>query len=135
MPLLDTHTILWLDGGLPMTQEALDAIEEARPKGGVLVSPVSAWEIGTLVRKGRIVLDVDPVSWIHRFLGQPGVRQVPLTVDAAAGSSFLPESFHGDPADRMLVASARQLGVPMITRDRKILEYAASTSAVRAIRC
>lgn len=135
MPLLDTHAILWLDAGFPMTRESLDAIEAARPEGGILVSPVSAWEIGTLVRKGRIALDVDAVSFVHRFLGQAGVRQIPLTVDAAAGSSFLPEPFHGDPADRMLVASARQLGVPLITRDRKILEYAASTSAVRAIRC
>jgi PIN domain nuclease of toxin-antitoxin system len=135
MPLLDTHAILWLDAGAPIAQAALDTIEMARFSGGVLVSPVSAWEIGTLVRKGRIALDSDPVSWIHRFLGQAGVRLIPLTVEAAAGSSFLPEPFHGDPADRMLVATARQLGVPLVTRDRKIIDYAAATSAVSVIRC
>jgi PIN domain nuclease of toxin-antitoxin system len=135
MPLLDTHAILWLDAGAPMAQVARDMIELARSSGGVLVSPVSAWEIGTLVRKGRIALDIDPVSWVHRFLGQAGVRLIPLTVEAAAGSSFLPEPFHGDPADRMLVTTARQLGIPLITRDRKIIEYAAATSAVQVVRC
>lgn len=132
--LLDTHAILWIDGGSPISDAANAAIESARRSGGVLVSPVSAWEIGTLVRKGRLTLDTVPAAWFQRFLDQPGVRLAPLTVEAAAGSASLPEPFHNEPADRLLVATARQLGAPLVTRDAAILAYAA-TGAVRAIPC
>lgn len=88
-----------------------------------------------LVRKGRIVLDCDPVNWFGRFLDQAGIRLAPLTVEAAAGSSSLPEPCHGDPADRMLIATARHLGLTLMTRDRKILDYATATGALRAIGC
>lgn len=135
MLLLDTHVILWLDAGERLAPEAIAAIEEARPAGGVLVSPVSAWEIGMLVRKGRITLDCDPARWFGRFLDQAGIRLAPLTVEAAAGSSSLPEPCHGDPADRMLIATARHLGLPLMTRDRKILDYSAATGALRAVGC
>ena len=134
MLLLDTHAVLWLDSGERMKGEALQAIDAAAQEGAVLVSPVSAWEIGLLVRKGRISLDIDALAWFERFLALPGVRLTPLTVAAAITSSELPEPFHGDPADRLLVASARELDCPIVTRDRKILEYAESR-AVQAIAC
>jgi PIN domain nuclease of toxin-antitoxin system len=123
--LLDTHAIIWLDSGQPMAQPALEAIDEAAQAGAVLVSPVSAWELGLLVVKGRIVLDVGALDWFDRFLALPGVRLAPLTVAAAIGASDLPEGFHGDPADRLLVATARELNCPMVTRDRQILGFAA----------
>ena len=132
MLLLDTHAILWIDGGFPISDAANAAIESARRSGGVLVSPVSAWEIGTLVRKGRLTLDTVPAAWFQRFLDQPGVRLAPLTIEAAAGSASLPEPFHNDSADRLLVATARELGAPLVTRDAAILAYAAA-GAVRAI--
>jgi PIN domain nuclease of toxin-antitoxin system len=132
--LLDTHAALWLDAGAKMRKAALDAIESARSHGGVLISPVTAWEIGVLVRKNRIALDLSAAAWLKRFLDQPGVRSTPLTMEAAAEASFLPEPFHGDPADRMLVATARELGAPLVTRDDAILRYAAS-GAVRVIAC
>lgn len=75
------------------------------------------------------------MNWFGRFLEQPGVNLAPLTVEAAAGSSSLPEPCHGDPADRMLIATARHLGLSLMTRDRKILDYATATGALRAVGC
>ena len=134
MLLLDTHAILWLDNGDPLSAAAHEAIRRAAPAGGVLVSPVSAWEIGLLVSKHRLALDLEPVAWFRRFLRVAGIRLTPLTVEVAAGCCVLPEPFHGDPADRMLVATARACDVPLVTRDRRILDYAAS-GVIRTIGC
>jgi PIN domain nuclease of toxin-antitoxin system len=118
--------LLWLDAGAPMTRESIARIDDAATRGDVLVSPISAWEIGLLVRKGRIRLDLEPLPWFERFLGLPGVRLTPLGVAAAVSATFLPEPFHGDPADRLLVATARTLPATLITRDGQILSYAAA---------
>ena len=135
MILLDTHILIWLDSGERIKASALDAIEATRSEGGVLVSPVSAWEIGSLVRKRQLSLAPDPLSWIRRFLSQPGVRSVDLTMEAAALSASLPESFHGDPADRLLIATARELGAALATRDERILAYAAKTRSLDVLAC
>ena len=134
MLLLDTHALLWLDSGAPMTRASIAAIDDAAGRGEVLVSPVSAWEIGLLVQKGRIRLDLAPLPWFERLLGLPGIRLTPLGVAAAISSSFLDEPFHGDPADRLLVASARTLPATLITRDAKILRYA-EAGHLRALAC
>ena len=122
--LLDTHTALWLDSGVRMRPDAVQAIEIAAASGNAVLSSVTAWEIGLLLRKGRLTLDVDAPVWLERFLALPGIRLVPLSATAALASSFLPEPFHGDPADRMLVATARELGAALVTRDARILAYA-----------
>lgn len=134
MLLLDTHVLLWLDSGAPMTHESVAAIDDAAARGEVLVSPVSAWEIGLLVRKGRIRLDLEPLAWFERLLSLPGMRPAPLAVAAAISSSFLDEPFHGDPADRLLVATARTLPATLVTRDARILTYAAA-GHLRALAC
>ena len=133
---LDTHAIIRIAEGEPIERAARAAVEAARAKGGVLVSPVSAWEIGLLVSKGRILtLAPTPAEWLARFLAMPGVREVPLTPRAALASAVLPEPFHGDSADRLLVATARARAVPLLTRDRHILDYAAESGAVKTLRC
>ena len=135
MLLLDTNAVLYFGQGEPMRPEALAEIEAAIVAGRALVSPVSAWEIGLLVRKRRLSLALAPRNWFARFMARSGVRLTPLSPEAAIDSSFLPEPFHGDPADRMLVATARELGVPLVTRDAKILAYAAATGEVQALAC
>lgn len=134
MLLLDTHAALWLDSGAPMAAEALAAIEAAAAGPGVLLSPVSAWEIGLLVAKGRITLDLPAPAWLARFLALPGVRPAPLTPGAAVLAATLPGDLHADPADRLLAATARELGAPLVTRDARLLAYAAA-GHMRAVAC
>jgi PIN domain nuclease of toxin-antitoxin system len=132
--LLDTHALVLLAFAEPMSRASRAAIDAATPEGNVLVSPVSAWEIGLLVAKGRLRLFLDPMTWIETFLSRPGIRLTSLSIAAATRSSFLPDPFHADPADRLLVATARELAAPLVTRDRKILDYA-EAGHVRAIAC
>lgn len=136
MLLLDTHAAIWLVGRAPMTPESLAAIRAATAHNRVLISPVSAWEIGLLARTRRQDLEFrpSPLEWFARLLEVPGIRLTPLTPEAAIGSSCLPGEFHRDPADRMLIATARMLNLPIVTRDTEILAYAAR-GHVQAIAC
>ena len=122
--LLDTNATLYLGEGKPMRADAVAAIDAAASSATLLISPVTGWEIGLLVRKRRMSLSLEPLLWFRTFLSRSGARPTPLTAEAAITSSFLPEPFHGDPADRMLVATARELGAALVTRDARILAYA-----------
>jgi PIN domain nuclease of toxin-antitoxin system len=134
--LLDTHVILWLDAGDPRlrreTRNAIDALWSAG--GSVLVSSVSAWEIALLSDTGRISLDCPPEAWIERFLGRPGVSAVPLTWRASVGAYRLPNFERRDPADRLLVATAIELGCPLVTYDGALSEYAAGQGRQMGLR-
>lgn len=135
--LLDTCALIYLADGQPMKPDALERIDEARARGGVLVSPVSAWEIGLLTRPGRTDgyrFAPDPKTWFASILAAPGVRIAPLECGVALDASALPGRLHGDPADRLLVATARRLAVPIVTRDKAILDYA-DDGHVEAVRC
>jgi PIN domain nuclease of toxin-antitoxin system len=127
--LLDTCAVIFVANGDPITARARAAIQRAARGDGVLVSPVSAWEVGMLSRPSRKVpvrFLPDPKTWFARVLAQTGVREAPLTPEIAIDSSFLPAPIHGDPADRLLIATARSLNVPIVTRDRLIVDYAAA---------
>jgi PIN domain nuclease of toxin-antitoxin system len=125
--LLDTCAVLFVANAEPMALPALTRILHAARTGGVLVSPISAWEIGLLARpkRGRSLTDFqpDPRTWFESVLHRRGFRQAPFTPTIAIAASFLPGDFHGDPADRMLVATARDLGVSLVTRDARIRAY------------
>jgi PIN domain nuclease of toxin-antitoxin system len=126
MLLLDTHALIWIVAKAPMSPASLAAVRQAASAGEVLVSPVSAWEIGLLAtaRTSGITFLPTPRRWLQQALSTPGVRLTPLLPEAALEAAFLPGKLHRDPADRLLVASARQLGAAMITRDAQILAYA-----------
>jgi PIN domain nuclease of toxin-antitoxin system len=132
--LLDTCAAIWLAEGQPMKAPSIAAIERAVADGDVRVSPVTAWEIGMLCATSRLVVRPSPQDWFARLLERPGVQLAPLTPEVAIEASFLPGKPHGDPADRLLVATARQLGAALVTRDRRILDYAASGN-VKAMAC
>jgi PIN domain nuclease of toxin-antitoxin system len=136
MVLLDTCAIIWMVQAQPMASGALSAINHAAATGSVLVSPVSAWEVGLLATRRRqpLTFRPDPITWVERFLDRPGIRAVPLAHGVAVSAAMLPGELHGDPADRLLIATARGLGVPLVTRDRRILDYAAQ-GHVQAIAC
>jgi PIN domain nuclease of toxin-antitoxin system len=132
--LLDTNALVYLAEGLPMRGTALAEIEAAGRAGAVLVSPVSAWEVGLLAARGRLPLSLEPRLWFDTFLARPGMRLAPLTPSAALLSAFLPGDLHADPADRLLAATARELGAPLVTRDARLLAYAAA-GHMRAVAC
>lgn len=127
--LLDTCAVIYFANGDPMAPPAVEAIIHAGGADGVYVSPISAWEVGLLSRPGRpntVQFLPDPKTWFARVLAAPTIRQAAFTPDIAIDSTHLPAPLHGDPADRLLIATARHLGMPMVTRDRQIAAYAAA---------
>ena len=136
--LLDTNAAIWLAEGM-LSQSIVEQLVYAGLADGVFISPVSAWEIGLLARprpggQPKVNFRPDPQTWFGNLLSKPTIKEVPLSPAAAIESSFLPGRFHGDPADRLLVATARAMGMPLLTRDRKILAYA-KAGHVEAVRC
>ncbi len=132
--LLDTAAILWATEANGLSPAAQEAIAEAERAGApILASPISAWEIGMLVSRGRIALREDPKRWFDSLIAA-GIALADLTPEIFMDSSFLPLSRLRDPADRILVATARVLDLRIMTRDRPILDYAAA-GYVQAIAC
>lgn len=122
--LLDTHTWIWLfNGASELSQEVIIQINRAGKQGQVFIAAISVWELSMLVAKNRITLSKPINQWVQESLSQPGVNLSPLTPEISIESSFLPGEFHGDPADRIIVATARINNLIIFTRDRKILSY------------
>ena len=124
--LLDTHIFVWLiakNGQL--TQKDKDRIEACtQSEGKILVSAISIWEIGMLSQKGRLTMQEPVLQWVKEAIEAPYIQLVPLSPEIAIESCQLPGEFHGDPADRILVATSRVLNVPLLTRDNHIRTYA-----------
>ncbi|MCP5084802.1 MAG: type II toxin-antitoxin system VapC family toxin [Alphaproteobacteria bacterium] len=129
--LLDTCAVIWAANGDPLSASSKAAINAAE---GVLISPISTWEIGLLFSRGRLSAALAVRPWLDRVLGQPGVELTELSVDVLLDSSFLPGSPPNDPADRIIISTARQFGLKIVTRDRQILAYADS-GHVHALAC
>jgi PIN domain nuclease of toxin-antitoxin system len=122
--LLDTHTLIWLfQGSKELSEDIIVKIHQAGSNGKVFISAISVWELSMLVAKGRVTLSKSIHQWVEDSLSQPGVNLSLLTPAIAIESSFLPGEFHGDPADRIIVATARLNDLILLTRDRKILQY------------
>ena len=136
MVLLDTCAAIWIGNRESITPNALQAIRTAARTAGILVSAVTGWEIGIATTRPRNPLVLLPTAqlWLVDLLTRPGFRTVHLEAEVALSASYLPGSFHRDPADRLLIATARKLGAPLVTRDRRILDYAAQ-GHVDAIPC
>ena len=119
--LLDTHAwIWWAAEPERLSERAAGAIAEA---GAVLLASVSCWEVAMLVAKDRIRFDRPVERWIRQALARPGLAAVPLTPQVATAAGLLPASFPGDPADRMIYATARAEGAELVTRDRRLREF------------
>jgi PIN domain nuclease of toxin-antitoxin system len=133
--LLDTCAAIWLAGGEAISEESRKAIRSAGSAHvGVYVSPFTAWEIGTLIAKRRLHLTLSPEVWFDRFLAMPGVRLAELTPRILLASTALPGLPPADPADRIIAATARVQGHVVVTRDKKLLDYARE-GHIRAIAC
>jgi PIN domain nuclease of toxin-antitoxin system len=129
--LLDTHVLLWWRaGGVRLSETARSSVSQAAT---MLVSPITFWEVGTLLRQRRIDLDRPLAVWVIDVLAEPRLDVAALTPGAAAFAGSVPADFPGDPADRMIYATARERGVTLISRDERLREYAARAGDVRVV--
>jgi PIN domain nuclease of toxin-antitoxin system len=124
--LLDTHVWLWLNAGSPdLSTETRETINGAAAAGTLRIAAISLWEVALLASRGRIVLGKSIGLWLEEALADPGPDIDPLSPQIAVESYALPDVFHRDPADRLIVATARVANATLMTRDRRILDYAA----------
>lgn len=122
--LLDTHAAIWIVRNEKLAPRAVEAMNSAHQEAGtVFVSPITAWEVGILVARNRINLLMTPQRWFARLLSLPGLQLSELSPDILMASSFLPGDPPRDPADRIILATVRDLGATLITRDRALLKY------------
>jgi len=123
--LLDTHVWIWMVEGdrCRLRRSVIGGIEEAGRRGSVLIHPISVWEVGTLVRKGRLTLTVPVKDWVGRALALPGIFLLDLSPRSALEAALLPSDHLTDPVDRMLVAAARIEEALLVTADRSILGF------------
>ncbi len=121
--LLDTCALIWSLSGAKMTDESIAAIKVADRAGAHLyVSPISIWEIGLLIARGRVAFSVQ--TWFETMQSQPGLAFADMPPELLIDSSFLPGQPPADPADRIILATARQYSYRIVTRDREMLDYA-----------
>lgn len=134
--LLDTHAAVRIALDQTISPAARTALEEARRTDrDMFVSPISAWEIATLVQRRRLVLHMDPAAWFSALLKLPGVRLAGMPPEVLIAAVQLPGvSAPKDPADRIILATARAYGLRLVTRDSEMLDYA-EEGLVVAVEC
>lgn len=124
MILLDTHAwIWWASGDRALSARARSAVERESGEGGIRVSSISVWEAAMLVLRGRLELTIPVEDWILRCEAIPSLEFVPVDNRIALESTRLPGRIHADPADRLIVATAMLLRIPLVTMDRRLRRY------------
>jgi PIN domain nuclease of toxin-antitoxin system len=132
--LLDTCAVFYTSEG-QLGEAAIEAMDQAFAAGEpVSVSAITAWEVGLLAARGRLPTVIPPGRYFEQFVRLPGIRVEPATPAILVESSFLPGPIHRDPADRIIIATARALDLTIVTSDRLILDYAARGN-VLALAC
>ncbi len=122
--LLDTHIWIWfINGSEELTKQARKVITSTLQNNEAHLAAISLWEISMLDAKQRIILEMPCLEWISKSIELTHIRISPLTPNIAVESCQLPGAFHDDPADRMIVATARVEGLAILTRDAKIITY------------
>ncbi len=110
-------------GEAKLSEKTMARIAQAARRGEALVAAISLWEVAMLEVRQRLVLTKPALQWVQDALAAPGLSLAPLSPEIAVDACRLPADPGGDPADRMIVATARQSGATIVTRDRRILEY------------
>jgi len=122
--LLDTHTWIWWNmQPRKLTGRIRSLISTPSRYEELLLSAISPWEFAKLLEKRRLAISCDPDEWIRQALEMPKLRLVPLTPTLAYRSTVLPQPFHGDPADQIIVATAREENATVLTSDERIRAY------------
>ena len=119
--LLDTHIwVWWLTPGSPLSQRERDALDAKAQSRDVFLPAISMWEAQVLHSKRRLELPLAFAEWITRATDERFISVVPLSAEVVVALDALPDSFHGDPADRLIVATARAHAMPLATHDARI---------------
>lgn len=127
MIVLDTHAFIWVLQDEPrLGPKARDLVVKAPADGSFGVAAITLWEIATLVDKGRLGLTRDVGEWVETALALLSVRLLPIEPGIALDSVRLPGKFHADPADRLIIATARHWDAALLTADAAILGYGIS---------
>ncbi len=122
--LLDTHAWLWwVTGDRRLSQKARRRIESAKRAQSLYVSAISIWEIAKKVEKKQLVLDRNLDLWIDLAVDNSQLQVIELSRAILLDSCRLPQPFHGDPADQIIVASARESAISLISKDERIRSY------------
>lgn len=132
--LLDTHIAVWLADGSPKLNAARETLRIAYEQDKLFISIISAWEIGLLAAKERLALSSAPLVWFEEFVKNYRVKILEITPEIAINSSYLPGGLHGDPADRIIIATALAEDATILTADKGILSYS-KKGFVNAIAC
>ena len=123
--LLDTHVLIWwLNDRRRLSSAQQEVVGSVRSDEPLLVSDISLWEVATLHGLGRIRLALPLREWLDKAVAPPLVQRHGISPAIAAEVAALPDSFHLDPADRILVATARVLGATLLTQDHRIVDAA-----------
>ena len=123
MIVLDTHIWIWWVHGDSSLSNGARALIDSSEQTGIAVSAISCWEVAKLVERRRLTLPCPVFDWLHQALSYLGVRLIDLSPRICVESAQLPGEFHRDPADQIIVATARVLNAPLLSVDRNILEY------------
>jgi PIN domain nuclease of toxin-antitoxin system len=122
--LLDTHTwVWWYMNPQKLSRQVTNLIGDTTRYDELLLSAISPWEFCKLLEKGRIAISCSPEDWLNAAFDLPKFRLVPLSPVLAYRSTVLPQPFHNDPADQIIVATALLENAVILTKDRNILEY------------
>jgi len=122
--LLDTHTWIWWHiRPQNLSEKVTSLIGDTSRYSELLLSAISPWEFSKLVEKGRLGISHDPEGWINSALDMPKLRLVSLSPVIAYRSTILPQPFHNDPADQIIVATAREENAVILSKDERILSY------------
>lgn len=123
MILLDTHIWVWWVSQQPQLTTQLEQIIQHHQETGLGVSMISCWEVAKLVENGKLQLAITVADWLNQALAYPGVQLLELTLPIVIDSTQLPGTFHRDPADQIIVATARVYNMALLTVDTKIISY------------
>ena len=123
MILLDTHTWIWSHSATWLLSDNVKKLIKKTQTDKRAIASISIWEFAMMVAKRRINVKIDPRRWLNNAIGNSGLKVIELTPEIAMESCNLPGDFHKDPADQIIVATARTHNLTLLTKDKKIMEY------------
>jgi PIN domain nuclease of toxin-antitoxin system len=125
MIVLDTHVLIWaMENHRHLGTSAATLIDEATFSDGAYVSAITCWEVSMLANRGKVEFRQGVSAWVKEVLSQPGIFLTPIEPEIGIDAGQLPGNPHGDPCDRLIMATARALRCPLLTADGAILDYA-----------